>query len=130
MSLVDKAGKVKVLMEKCLIPHLDGAEGAVVVEGIRHKFAFAPEKIQTHRAEIKALLDEMPEEFHLSGGGGWSFLNLCMDKHGEQWGEHHTMESLIALGQAAGMAHYQLPRDMWEALPGGMPYVAFDTTVG
>lgn len=121
----DKAEKVRELVEACL----NGKEeGAVLVDGVVRKFGFSPEKIAEHKEEIRALLDDMPDEFQMGKGGGWSFLNLCNDRSGEQWtGLHQTMEELVALGQAAGMAKYLMPRDMWAVLPGGMPYVGFDT---
>lgn len=80
-----------------------------------------------HKGAIGEMLACLPEEFHKSGGGGWSFLNACMTRNGEQWtGMHQTMEKLFMLGIAAGQAKWLLPRDMWPALPGGMPYVVID----
>lgn len=120
----DKAKKVNDLMLDCL----NGKEeGALVVKGIVRTFGFSPEKIAAHKEEIRALLAAMPDEFQQDKGGGMSFLNLCMDRDGEQWAEHPTMEALVALGEAAGMASYPMPREMWSILPGGMPYVAFNT---
>ena len=120
----DKAEKVHELVMACL----NGKEeGALVVDGVVRKFGFAPEKIAAHKEEIRALLDDMPDEFQAGKGGGMTFLNLCMDRHGEQWAEHGTMEELVALGIAAGMASYPMPRDMWSVLPGSMPYVSFNT---
>lgn len=119
-----KAEKVREIM----LDSLNGKEeGALVVEGITRTFGFSKEKIETHKEEIRQLLSDMPDEFQAGKGGGMSFLNLCMDKYGEQWAEHSTMEELIALGEAAGMASYPLPREMWSILPGGVPYVAFNT---
>jgi hypothetical protein len=64
-----------------------------------------------------------------SGGGGWSFLNFCQDRHGTLWtGMHQTCEELIVLGIGLGMVKWCLPRGMWDALPGGMPYLVIDTT--
>jgi hypothetical protein len=34
------------------------------------------------------------------------------------------MEQLFTLGIALGLAQWQLPRDMWDIFPGGMPYVS------
>jgi hypothetical protein len=48
-------------------------------------------------------------------------------KHGEHWGEHPTMGMLFALGIGAGLASYPIPREMWSALPGGVPYVTIDS---
>lgn len=120
-----KAEKVRELVLDCL----NGKEdGALLVEGVIGKFGFSPEKIAAHKSEIRELLADMPDEFQMDKGGGWSFLNLCNDRHGEQWtGMHQTMDELVALGQAAGMAKFLMPRDMWAMFPGGMPYVGFDT---
>lgn len=76
-------------------------------------------------SDIESMLAQLPAEFQTTGGGGWSFLNACMDKGGGQWtGMHPTMDKLFMLGIAAGKARFLLPREMWGALPGGMPYVA------
>jgi hypothetical protein len=80
-------------------------------------------KAREHGELILAMLMELPEQFRESGGGGWSFLNACDDRHGTQWtGLHQRMGQLFVLGQAIGMVRPLLPREMWDALPGGMPY--------
>jgi len=129
----NKSTKVHELVKKCLYKDEEifggkPPEGHILVEGIVNKFAFHPGRIATHKEEIRALLNEMPDDFHKHKGGGMSFLNLCMDKHGVHWAEHPTMGSLVCLGIAAGMASYCTPRDMWNMFPGGMPYITFDTT--
>jgi hypothetical protein len=112
------------LVHRCLMPSCDPDAGHSV-RGIVHTFAFDPEKIAQSKPAIVALLAELPDEFHASRGGGWSFLNACQDRHGNQWTDYHLqMEALFCLGIAAGLARWQLPRDLWEALPGGMPYVS------
>jgi len=120
----DKAKKVQELVIDCLN---GDHEDALVVEGIINTYGFSHEKIAAHKEEIRELLNDMPSDFHAGAGGGMSFLNLCMDKAGEQWAEHPTMESLVVLGIAADMAHYSMPRNMWTVLPGGMPYITFTT---
>jgi len=94
----------------------------VVGKGILNDFAFHPERLEKHRDEIKAMLLQLPETFYASKGGGWSFLNACMTQEGEQWGEHESMQQLLALGTATEDAKIMLPHDMWDMLPGGMPY--------
>jgi len=95
-------------------------EGAVIVEGLTATFGFHPERVAAHREEIAALLAELPDAFR----EGWSFLNMSTDRHGQLWtGAHVYCELLLVLGMAAGLAKYSLPREMWDALPGGMPYV-------
>lgn len=101
--------------------------GAVLVDGIVSKFGFHPNRIAAHKEEIRALLNQMPDQFHAGKGGGWSFLNLCVTKDGAQWGEHRNMEQLVVLAIAADMGFYCMPRDVWKVFPGGVPYVAFNT---
>lgn len=84
---------------------------------------FSRKDIERNHDLIQRMLMELPEQFRQSGGGGWSFLNACDDRHGRQWtGLHQRMGQLFALGQAAGLVNSLLPREMWDALPGGMPY--------
>lgn len=132
------ADRVEQLTKACLyaddewpgaVTRDNAPEGAVFAEGILHTFAFNPDKLAEHKVEIGELLAELPTEFQMSGGGGWTFLNACMDRHGNQWtGLHLTMERLFCLGIATGQARWQLPREMWPALPGGMPYVSVGET--
>lgn len=95
---------------------------AIEVEGIVTKYTFDPTHLANHREEIIRLLNELPETFRESGGGGWSFLMSCHDKHGDHWGEHPSMEALMCLGIAIDKVVFPIPRGMWKMLPGGMPY--------
>lgn len=101
-------------------------EGAVIVEGLQGKFGFHPGRLESHRAEIIAILQEMNPAFRKDGGGGFTFLNLCEDRNGVQWGEHRSCDELVMLAIGIGVAKYCFPRDMWGVLPGGMPYIIFD----
>ncbi len=99
----------------------------VEAHGVMLRVGFHPERLESHRAAIKEMLAELPTEFQQLGGGGWSFLNACNDKHGNQWtGEHRTIELLVLLGIAIGKVKFQLPRDVWKVLPGGMPYFVIE----
>lgn len=121
MTLTSEA--VTELMQECLLREGEPTDDAIKVDGIVTKFEFHPGRIKEKTANIAELLAELPDEFKPTTGGGWSFLYASIDKNGEQWGEHRDMEALFCLGIAAGKAKWQLPRDMWNALPGGMPYV-------
>ncbi len=101
--------------------------GAVIVQGIMVDFGFHPGRIAQHRAELLEMIKELPEPFFSgSDGGGWSFLAMCNDRDGRQWADLHlTMEKLMCLAMAAKLASYCAPREIWGALPGGMPYVVF-----
>lgn len=96
---------------------------AVLVHGVVSNFGFHPKRLEEHRADIESMLMQLPEPFMKSKGGGWSFLNACNDKDGNQWtGFHRKMEELFALGMAIKKVECPMPRDFWSALPGGVPY--------
>lgn len=98
-------------------------EGAVIVEGITNKFGFHPQRLEAIRETVTRWLRALPTEFLQSGGGGWSFLNACNQVDGRQWADFHRhMEQLFCLGLGLGLVKSQIPRDMWDVLPGGMPY--------
>ena len=97
-------------------------ETAIRVSGITSNVGFDPEKIAANKSNIHAMLEQLPDEFMVGKGGGMSFLQMCQTKTGQQWGEHRNMEQLAMLGMAAGYVELCLPREMWSALPGGMPY--------
>ncbi len=118
------AAKVEHLFVDSLVR---GPEGGKEFEGIVSKAIFREEKLEEHRAEIEAMLMELPEMFRRSVGGGWSFLNGCLDNKGEQWtGEHRIVEYLMLLGMGIGKVTMVTPRAMWPALPGGVPYFAIE----
>lgn len=107
----------------CLFNDGEPTDPHVTAEGILSTACFNPERLKKHETKIKALLLELPESFMQTGGGGMSFLNACDDRHGNQWtGLHSTMDQLFQLGMAIGMVKLCLPRNMWSALPGSMPY--------
>jgi hypothetical protein len=102
-------------------------EGTIITDGILNQTGFHPGRIEENREVIWDMLAELPLNFRPTiegGGGGWSFLNACMREDGEQWtGLHQTQDRLFQLGMAIGAVKYALPRAMWAALPGGMPYL-------
>lgn len=99
-------------------------DGAVIVEGVVLKLGFHPERLKKHEDDIISMLNQLPDEFRLKTGGGWSFLQACMTKDGRQWGEHRDIDALLCMGIGIKKAEIQLPREMWFAFPGGVPYFA------
>jgi hypothetical protein len=119
--------RVEAIFMDCLFKEGEDTSKHVKAEGIVSIVGFHPERLEGHTTEIVALLDELPNEFKKSGGGGWSFLNACNDKHGNQWtGMHLRMEQLFQLGIGIGRVKSLMPREMWSALPGGMPYYVIE----
>ena len=100
----------------------------VKVEGVVRSYGFHPARLEAERENVLKMLADLPAEFQPATGGGMSFLNACMDKDGTQWGEHSNIEQLLCLGIGLGLAKYSLPRNMWSALPGGMPYFGVVST--
>lgn len=119
---------VETILIDCL--HKDGEEydeSEGIIECIVNSYKFHSERLESHRDEIRSMIWQLPSQFLASGGGGWSFLNLCMRADGVQWtGMHRQQEKLYALAAGLGMAAIQFPREMWSILPGGMPYMVFD----
>lgn len=95
---------------------------AVLVEGVVSKFGFDPDRLKMKKADIESMLAQLPPQFRQDSGGGYSFLAACQRADGVQWGEHKTVDELFALGMAIGKVQCCLPRELWGALPGGMPY--------
>ena len=115
--------RVNAIFMDCLFKDGEDTSNHVKAEGITKNVGFHPDRLESHKAEIEAMLDELPEQFKESVGGGWSFLNACNDKHGNQWtGFHQRMEQLFQLGIGIGKVKCQLPREIWSVLPGGVPY--------
>lgn len=95
----------------------------IKAEGVNMHIGFHSGRLNENRELIRSMLMELPETFYKSSGGGWSFLNACLDKHGNHWAEHPTMDELFTLGIGLGLVDFIFPREFWNTLPGGVPYV-------
>ncbi|MCB9823315.1 hypothetical protein H6800_03520 [Candidatus Nomurabacteria bacterium] len=123
-TLVLDPQRVEEIFLDCLFQDGEDTSSYVKAEGIMATVGFHPARLESHREEIEAMLAELPDAFFESRGGGMSFLNACLDRHGNQWtGLQQTMDQLFTLGIAIDKASFLLPREMWNAFPGGMPYV-------
>lgn len=121
------SARVEATLTACLFEDDKDIESPLIVEGIVNTFGFRPKSVAEQREVIREMLGELDDAFMVQKGGGWSFLNACDDRYGEQWtGLHRTMDWLFCLGRAAGFVDEVLPREMWVALPGGMPYYRVD----
>lgn len=110
---------VETVLKDCLGSNL---EGDTLVDGLINKFSFSAPKILARDEDIRSMLADLPEQFDAAKGGGWSFLNACQTRAGDQWtGLHRDMEALICLGIAANRAGWQM-KEMADVLPGGVPY--------
>ena len=113
---------VEMIFRDCLFREDESTDNRIVVKGIVNNYGFHPDRLQGHKDDVRALLQELPEDFQESGGRGASFLSACMTKHGTHWGEHHSMELLFCLGLALDLVYDPTPEFMRGMLPGGVPY--------
>lgn len=124
MPLIDP-DRVDAIFRECLFDTDNDAPPMVTAEGVVCTVGFDKNRLERHRDEIVAMLRNLPNDFHQSGGGGMSFLSACADKNGDFWtGSHQQMEQLFQLGIGLGivrnpMAAIPIPRAFW---PGGVPY--------
>ncbi len=104
----------------CLFKEGEETTNHVKVEGFTNMFELHPQRLEEKRELVTALLAELPAEFK----EGWSFLNLCNTKDGEQWtGMHRVCEQLVVMAIGLGLMEYCMSREMWAILPGGVPYL-------
>lgn len=116
------AENVDSVFMKCLFKEGEPTDNHVIAEGVIHKIGFHPDRVKENEGNIISMLNDLPDSFKQSVGGGMSFLNACLTSEGEQWGEHSNIDQLVCLGLAIKKVSIPFPRDVWTALPGGMPY--------
>jgi hypothetical protein len=115
---------VTAIFSDCLFKADEPLDNFVKAEGLSMNCGFHPVRLESHRADVLSMLKELPDPFMQTEGGGWSFLNACMTKDGELWtGQHAIMEQLFVLGIGLNLCQWLTKRELWESLPGGMPYV-------
>jgi hypothetical protein len=108
----------------CLFKEGEPTENHIVAQGVMLKVGFHPDRLKEKEQAIAEILSGLSSDFKKSGGGGMTFLNMCNDANGVQWADlHQTMDELVCLGIASKKLSFVMPREMWDMLPGGMPYV-------
>lgn len=116
------AENVEAIFRDCLTD-----DRSFIVHGVVLGAAFDRAKVEAHEEEIMQMLMQLPIQFHRPGGCGWTFLNMCIDNNEHQWCDTHQMlDMLVCLGRAIGALEFVLQRDLWKALPGGMPYIVIN----
>ena len=125
MTLRENVKEIQKIIKYCLynddeVVNREIPEGAIIAKGIRMHIAFHPDRLNECEDKIEELINDLPETFN----EGWSFLNMCLDRNNNEWtSSHRTMDELLILGLASGKLEYCCEREMWNVLPGGMPYV-------
>jgi hypothetical protein len=121
------AENVEKVFGDCLFKEGEPTENHKIGKGIMVDVGFHPDRLKAAEPDIEEMLGCLSDNFRSTGGGGWSFLQMCEDKDGNQWADlHQTMEKLVCLGTATGKMNFMLPKDLWGTLPGGMPYLVIN----
>ena len=108
----------------CLFKEGENTENKVLAEGVTTTANFNSLRLEQKKDSIINLLDQLPEKFMAGKGGGYSFLMMCMDKSDVQWtGLHSVQDQLVCLGLAIERVHFLFPRDWWQYMYGGVPYL-------
>lgn len=113
-----EAENVEAILRYCLFNNGEDTTVHKIGEGVNLRAGFHPERITEKAVDIRLMCQQLPEHFN----EGWSFLNACITNEGVQWGEHSDVDNLLAIGTASGCLQILAPRELWQALPGGMPY--------
>ena len=111
--------RVEEIYTDCLAKHYEpSAEPVFAIQMIA---GFNQSRLNGHRAEIEAMLLQLPVQFQDKNGA--SFLDADTDINGTQWtGVHQTVEKLILLGLAIGKVAFTVPREYWSVLPKKAPF--------
>lgn len=125
MALINSEG-INVLLNHCLVKdsdHIDGKrlldEEVIIVKGIVNTFVFHKERLNSVKNEIITLVNNLPHEVN----EGISFLNMCVDKNDNLWGQQPDCEKLLCLAIGVDVMAYLLPEEAWSFLPGGVPFI-------
>lgn len=108
------------VFRECLFEDGEDTTNHVKACGVRTNVGFHPGRLEERKPDIVSMLGQLSDDF--TKNGGMSFLNACITKEGEHWGEHPTVDQLLCLGLAIDKIEYCFPRENWNVLPGGMPY--------
>lgn len=114
---------VEQTFKECLFKEGEETKDFVEAHAVKMHVGFHPQRLESKRKHIETMLMQLPTQFMETGGGGWSFLNACTTKDGNQWADdHQIVDLLVCLGLATAKVQFQLQRELWQSLPGGMPF--------
>lgn len=117
------------IYNRCLVETKDIETGkfngsVLVGEGLKGCSLFSTDRINYSRDEIEHMIKSLPEQIK----DGISYDEFCKTKSGYKWGNDFYADMLMKLGTAAMLLYFPLPREDWEYLPGGKPYIIASET--
>lgn len=111
-------------VQKIMLEALPGKEnepGCIKVDGVVATYLLKEDVLSKYKNDIIDMLHQLPDKF-TEEHQGYSFLEACMTKSEEHWGEHRDIEALMVLGIGIKRVVVPLPKEVWFILPGGVPY--------
>lgn len=119
------ASSIGTLYNRCLLNVSDLEDEKfrgdfTVGEGIEGVSYFSTDKLNSSRDEIMEMISRLPKKVK----DGVPFDEFCVADNGYKWGTEYFADKLIKLGTATGLLYFPAPREDWQFLPGGMPYIA------
>src|SRR6478735_6010944 len=121
MGIFEKlsAANVEHIFKRCLLNDDEKNLEHIYEHGVKIEVYFKTSELKKYRQRITEMISQLPETFLQHKGGGWSFLNLCLNKDGQQWTDSHEVcDMLVCLGLAIDKIAFCLHRDMWSIFPG------------
>ena len=110
----------------CLFKEGEPTDKFVAASGVVGNFGFHPDRLASYKPKLAEMIGDLHPAFLKEVGGGWTFLNLCMDKNEHTWTDSQRVaDEFLCLCVGNNLAQILIPRDMWSMLPGVVPYVVF-----
>lgn len=89
---------------------------------------FDKARLHARRGDIRRILEEVVQpEFRAEAGGGWTFSRFHIKRDGKVWAGPEETLFMLYLAMGLTYAKYVYPREMWETLPLGLPYITINT---
>lgn len=101
------------------------ANKPLIVNGIKNPVGLNKVRLEKNREEITSIMKSMDKRF-FKESGGYSVLLLGLDINGTQWADPQHIYQFIVLVLGLDLAYFNMPREAWHSLPGGMPYITFN----
>lgn len=117
------AERIHEIFHDCLFREGEPHEVFLPARGLTMNVGLHPQRTESYADEIHSILLNLPDEFQEKSGGGYTFMNMVLDKDGNHCMEQMTAQELLMLGLATGWACTPMPRELWAVLPGGVPYI-------
>lgn len=114
--------------EFCLYQNGDSVDDVVDCSGVLGKVYMNQSRVWLVKSDIISMLDKLCDKYRSTNG--YSFLNMCEDKHGRRWTEYYQIvDELVMLGLAIHKVSFAASKSRWDMFIGGMPHIVIDQKI-